>query len=525
MPIIRYERGTAIPRPQQVLHDLSGYAQATRAMCSALGDYWMQLYRDTEVLAQTGAAMAASLSTEFSRVLDIVLSSNVLDIPTGDYRDFHLFSVSEGSLRAVYAENGELDYYSAQVPDLKEAAYLTTTLFESPVILEAGVHFEITAPGEIKFYVDLFHDPGIDDYALTFQAREREMLFWATDCALVSSLIYEKYGVFLYRESEDSEAYRWIVQALMRFFTGPKTNRNLGEVLNILYGVPYTRWDDEMVLDIYPVDAFLERMFNADEAPYLCVETDRGSYYTYAFAELLVNVGDILPRLTLISSLCSVDDYISRPGWWEETKFPERLVSSALSVERQHELMDKVLKYNTLYIRIGTSFETYAAYLRQLSTLLSVIQGGVPVYLYPVVLSSFVAAFVDTAKSDDTLCESLLRCAAESVYSWEGNLYDGTWHYYPEPNNTHGQTSVFVMPTYEGRWLFGGEDREGRLNMDRHDRLLVSGNKYDGAWSYIFVPGLDHDARKDSISLGSAALSLEDSFHLEDELAVNVRQV
>ena len=45
----------------------------------------------------------------------------------------------------------------------------------------------------------------------------------------------------------------------MRFYANAKTTKSISDVLNIMYGVPYTRYRDETIVDCYYVNADLER--------------------------------------------------------------------------------------------------------------------------------------------------------------------------------------------------------------------------------------------------------------------------
>lgn len=286
----------------------------------------------------------------------------------------------------------------------------------------------------------------------------------------------------MYRKAQDGEQYKWLVSALMRFYESAKTVESIQNVLNIMYGVPYTRYKDEVVKDIYYVDKELNRTLSQIEDPYICIETDRACYYTYAFSEVIYKPGDIVPQFSLLANFNIVEDYIKKPGWWEDVAFPDNLVSGAasLSAERQNELMDKVLKYNTVHIRIGVSFETYATYLAQVKQFFSIIESGFPVYLYPLVDTFFRAVFLDKWEISDELFKIRIAMGLESEYPWGNYLkFNGKADYYMQPDINHGKDA-----TCEERIFNGGETYSppARHKCAVKNTLHFDGQQYNTSW-------------------------------------------
>lgn len=156
-------------------------------------------------------------------------------------------------------------------------------------------------------------------------------------------------------------------------------------------------------------------------------------------------------------------------------------------------------------------------YLKQIATIYSIIQSGVPVYLYPLINTLFKAAFVDSFDINDDLLKLTLDATLFTWDEWNVNHFNGVWHYYPEPDVTHGSKSVYITPTFNGRWLFSGEDTVNKYPVNRHSDILIDGNLLNGEITYTFKPGIDHNAQIDWISTAKANQEITDTFEDIDD--------
>ncbi len=454
MAIFPYREHELAPDASRMLAEISRYSLSTKAMLTALGDYWTNYYRNLDPIAQAATGSVAAISKEYTRFLDMVLAANILDIPLKDSSQFDLLVIRQSDFTPVYDSQGQIDHYFLPLSEIVDAGYLCSSLFESRVILERDKHFEVVQRKGLKFYVDIFGDEAITGYTYeTGQTDDPGLLLWVMDVAFTSSIIYERYGRFLYKKAADGEQYKWAVSALMRFYENAKTVQGIQDVLNIMYGVPYTRYRDERITDIYYVDKSLNRVLSQIEEPYICIETDRATYFTYAFSKLLYKVGDIVPQFSLLADFNRVEDYITHPGWWEDCSFPDSLVAGAegLSADERNELMDKVLKYNTVYINIGVSFDTYSTYLAQVKELFRIIESGFPVYLYPLVDTFFRAVFLDQWEIKEYFDSIRLSMGQTSEYPWGvSTRFDGSLVYYMEPSQDHGRKSHCESLNFDG---------------------------------------------------------------------------
>lgn len=519
MAIFPYRERNIRPETAAVLSEISQYSLSAKAMLTALGDYWTNYYRNLEPIATASTGAVAALSKEYTRILDLVRSSNILDIPLRQSEQFRLLVIKACDVQTVPDANGEIDHYFVPLPEVVDVRYPTGSLFESPVVLEKGIHFDIEQGKGIRLYVDIFGDKAITGYTYEIgDDSDQGILLWACDIAFQSAVIYERFGRFMYRKAIDGEQYKWLVSALMRFYENAKSVESIQNVLNIMYGVPYTRYKDEVITDIYYVDKELNRVPSQIEEPYICIETDRASYYTYAFSEPLFKVGDVVPQFSLLANFNKVEDYITKPGWWEDCAFPDNLVSGAVSLtaERQNELMDKVLKYNIVHIKLGVSFETYATYLAQVKQFFSIIESGFPVYLYPLVDTFFRAVFLDKWEISDELLKLRMAMGMESVYPWGTSLkFDGEVEYYMQPDPDHGKDYKCDARFFNGDEIY---DAPAKHHCKETNILHFDGQQYNATWKR------DHGNDRELLKITNMATRLAEEYPWEEhskQIAIN----
>ena len=487
MAVFPYKPEQLSPDSQARLSDIASYGMQTRAMLSALGDYWTAYYRDTGPIAAGMTGAVTAFSREYTHILDMVRASNILDVPITDSDQFELIVISSEDFVPVYAEDGvAVDHYFVAIPGIVNTEFLTSSLFESRVVLEQGKHFEVVREQGCKFYVDIFNDPGITGYTYGIDdVSSKQVLLWACDIAFSSMTIYNRYGRFLYRKCVDGEQYKWLVSALMLFYENAKTTKRIQNVLNIMYGVPYTRYNNEVIQEIYYVDKNLQRLTEDTEEPYRCIQTDRAKYYTYAFSDLLVKEGDVVPQFSLLASFNKVEDYIDTPDWWVDAAFADKLVAGAsdLTLEEKNELMDKVLKYNTVHINIGVSFDTYQTYLQQIDEFFKIIESGFPVYLYPVVDSIFKAVFIDKVDIEEELRIVRLMLRMSTVYDWGNHAkFDGNHVYYMQPSHDHGYGLQPSVARFDGSGEYTVKDYLTAVYPDA--RRFNAAHGYDTDWKF-----------------------------------------
>lgn len=488
---------TTIPISAELLTAYSEGVQS-KTLLTALGDYWSDYYIDADTLSVASTGAVALYSQEYSKMLDYVLASNIIDIPVDKPFSYQLFGFSEEFFTTVYAADGSIDYYSVPFPGVESTEFFLSSLFEPEVILEKGKNFEIV-DGELRWYVDIFADKNVADYSYTIGVvPHRQILLWATNIAFEDYLIFERYGRFLYKKDKDSDAYHWLITALLHYYTNTKSLNRIEAVLNVLYGLPLSRYNGEVVTSIEMVDRFLKPVAKIEDATFRKVITTKTEYYVYSFAELLVGVGSVLEDYQLLAKFHVVEDYVSNPDWYKNFAFPSELVLSNDDPELLIELMDKVLKYNIVYVRMVVTWDTYEQFKAQLTELYTIIKSGFPVYLYPFVDMIFQANLNDTVDVSDNFGLLGIQFSQEDLYErcYGGRTYSSRSTYFSEPALDHGSkysilknvSSPAVLEAYyRGQLLYDGVyEHEFDSGPEHAPQLLAtytttfhSGDNYD----------------------------------------------
>lgn len=459
-------------------------------MLSAVGDYWAQYYKDILTLRQAASGSVAVISNEYAKMLDFVLSADIIDIPEEsrgqfdmlyfDLLDFvPMLKEADGSYskidKHIYDTTAEeMDAMYVKFPGVKKIPYISTSLFEASVVLVEGVHYHIVENEGIYFFVDIFNDSAIVPYTYTSEDEEQKisesfetgnttavtkteaasrdrlthkfLILWACGTVLSSSVIYERYGRFLYRKQADSEVYHWLVTALMRYYTSAKTREAIEQAVNILCGAPYTRTEGERVIRIDYIDGTGTVLQNKINAEQMRVFTSANMYYMPADVDLenssFVQVGVTYPQYTMLYRACSVDDYLSNPDWWCEKDentgaylIPDSTLLSVMTHkdhntdvpntttrEQKNELIDKVLKYNTYYIRINIADSSISSNENLQADIFELIRRGTPIYLYPFI-RQVVTLFLGDSVHPDTIDDGTvylgLSITLEDSFIWD----------------------------------------------------------------------------------------------------------
>ncbi len=432
-------------------------AMSSRNILTMLGDYWTDYYEDTEALKAIHAGAATLLGDELIENLRHVLASGIIDFPFETAGRVNMFLFDAAKAEYVTGANGKLDYIRYVMPELADISVLTDRLFEPSVVLEKDVYFKIvsTETGtEVRFYVDIFQDENVLNTVSTIQLDRRIVLLWGSDVLYKERLIYERYGRFLYKPNDDSRDYHFVIMALQKFYISAKSIKNIEVMINILMGIPYSRYDNETIVSV------TEATHNGKS--YYRIESDKNVYWAPWLSEVVVEAGDIVNRLDLLARVTTVYDYISNPTWYDKCPFPGKLVvsgthpdmpeqdegggyesaglrsdSEGTQLEQDlYQLVDQVMKYNLIHIKTTYSTQFSEMTFVPLSEVYTVLVSGLPVYLYPIIQGSIDIEASDQyellALTQDNLVQDL-GIKSTDTYSPTGickynttHIYDGT---------------------------------------------------------------------------------------------------
>jgi hypothetical protein len=353
------------------------------SLLSILGSFWELQYKDTDTLHSLSGSVTPLLGEQYFSILHQVLSSSIVDTPVNYTKQFELFAFNSDDAEYVYSDTDptELLYIEFQYSGLQGVQFLSSGLFNSPVILDACNYFEVV-DGVLRLYLDIFEDTIVRDNAYAYETQQLPdktiivVFLWASSVTVTETYLYDRYGRYLYTPENNSDSYLAVLTALQYFFTNTKTVKNIENVLNILFKLPFCRNGGETVVTIDTLNANGKVVegaidYDANAAAdtqadihgigwYYRITTDRNIYFAPLYAELLVSVGDQLAPYQLISRLNRAYDYISSPDWYADVRFPFELVHS-LDDYSVIETPDEFEAYRPQFFR-GTAYYDGAYY-------------------------------------------------------------------------------------------------------------------------------------------------------------------
>jgi len=344
--------GALITEPTELVAEVHESNRHLKSLLTALGNFWTEVFTDYEMMETILVGVNTLLLTEYYKVLHLVLSGSIINIPTTSEEKFKLLTFAHSDATYVLDPlTEEVAYIEYPLSDKSGIDYLVTSLFSPKVALVGdGTHYEVVDE-KIRFYVDIFNDQTIlseayqisDSIGGTQESpTAKYILFWATNTYVISQNIQNRFSTFMYKDGVDNDHYKEVTKALQYFFTNTKSLPHFESAINILMGLPNSKVHGERVIDIYPVDINLDRVQvieNVDYTGYeespldfagvdsIAVWTDHNNiYYVPVYADLVVNYGDILEEYQVLGKLYSADDYISNSNWYGTSRFPWELV-------------------------------------------------------------------------------------------------------------------------------------------------------------------------------------------------------
>ena len=530
MAFLDYDKSSVEPGLSAVFEQLYFQSVQTGAVMTGLSSYWNEKYANSnaevtgltgrEAIAQASAGYMSALSGARTRLLETILRANINDAPVNERQPLELLSFAENDCE-INESAGTITFTGTGVQDIE---YLTSQLFESDVVLVRGTHFTVdAASGTVTFLVDIFNDGDIFDN--TFRVGvypNRQVLLWGWNVTVSSTHLYDRYGRFLYGRQPDSMHYKWMVTALMYYYANQKSLTDMEAVLNILYGAAFALHDGEVVQSI-------ETVGDDNESDYsVKITTDEREYISHGFAEPQVKVGDTLKQYQLLTKMNTVDDWITLEAnperfitgdtsgmsheelvhkAYEYWHVPSELTDGEVPVDTAVALMENVLKYNMLFIRVTVSLLTYNSFLAQEAEIRKLVQSGIPVYLFPLLTVQIVDRMFDKVDSDDEFAFVDTYGIEDHAFT-EDNLYNGERMYNGDACLYHGKDSLPHRVYYDGEHSYNDQ----RV----HSWWWSPEQHYDGTYNYGVCFNSFHNGGRDIFRMDTIGFTMEDKFEFSD---------
>lgn len=446
------------------------YIQKDRSVFSyrntlyALGDYWIDYFKNTEVLKLLLANNVTLMSLPYMQIINNVFYTTLTDTPLADKFMYSMFVFQKSKLiydeklqcyKCKYSDIEVHNSVSGRVDNIIGVDYLANGLIEPTVTLENNTHFKFNYDTrEVFLYVDLFGDPNISDqtYREALANSEEYLILWGANITFKEITLYERFGRFLWDQEFNSESYKNLLSILQFFFVNAKTVHSFETVINTLFGVPTAKYNGEVVVSI-------DTEYNASEEPLkYTVTTDRAIYTVPGLAELQVKEGDVLKKFQIFGIFLHVYDW--KTEWYKFSNFPWDLCESTsitqylyngvhicdgsircgypahlksikpepgrniLTIDNileednilytligdyygtddefyLYNLMDTILKYNVL--RIEANINGYLPIdSKNVKNIYKIVREGTPVYLYPFIEITYNNDFVEGDIPEET---------------------------------------------------------------------------------------------------------------------------
>lgn len=423
----------------------------------ALGDYWIDYFKDTETLKLLLANNVTLMSLPYMQIINNVFYTTISDMPLSDKIMYSMFVFQKSKLiydsvaGCYICKYSDMEVHSStgdNTVSIISVDYLANGLMQPTVILENGTHFKFNQEKqEVHLYVDLFGDPNIADqtYKEELSNSEEYLILWGANIKLKEITLYERFGRFLWDQEYNSDSYRNLINILQFFFVNAKTIKSFETVINTLFGIPTARYYGEVVkkVDTYYI--------NDETIDRYVVTTDRAIYTIPGLATLLVKEGDILNKFQILGIFLKVYDW--KTNWYTFSSFPWDLCETTtltqylfdgvhicdgsircgypthlksikpepgrniLDIENileeenilyslvgdyygsdeeyyLYNLMDNILKYNIL--RVEANINGYLSIdSSNIANIYRIVREGTPVYIYPFIEITYTNDFIE----------------------------------------------------------------------------------------------------------------------------------
>jgi len=454
---------------------------------SGIGSYWLQFFKDRDILESFGAASTEMLSSVYTEFSNIVLSLSHEDIPVYERLKWDALV-----LNAADTEEVDGKYRFALIPafntrGLRRSPAILSSVVSPKVILNQGYDFTV-GDDFIEFTADPF---GISGMPVREVGGDLQITLWCPVIDIDTNRIWRNYGHFIKRWRYSSPAYKNFVRGMFHtWMHGPIVNR-IETGLNIIAGLPVARGNgNEVVIGIVSL---------GDKS---VIRTSMDEYSIPADVSVRVGVGDILAPFQAMSDVVKVVDYLIEPGWWQGNV--DSLPPEIGSTNDLNKAFDQYLKYNTFLVRIN------------IAPFLSAMSDGItpfsatefnqfifqfkPSYTYPLVV--FSLDMLSSLELSDYLRESIVVPALDiytrpNCYRFGFGSEEELFLYYFDRVDTYfdGSIKVFTsFPNYDPVPLLHFDQPLVRFDKDALSLSFDGSMLFDSNdWTAITFAGCEED--------------------------------
>lgn len=191
--------------------------------------------------------------------------------------------------------------------------------------------------------------------------RVTELSYWVPDALFDRENLWLSFGYLLNRYEPSSESYRALLQGIFRYFILGPSLRRIESALNVISGIPVARQDGEVI-------ASITTSGSAD-----VIVTDVEVYrLPSGSVDPALSEGDTLEAFQPLSTVFTVEDYISNPTWYYAEVIPEELWENEAVLRRSvdttlyaNRIGNPRFKVGDLFYRVGADSDGFVPPSRQ----------------------------------------------------------------------------------------------------------------------------------------------------------------
>lgn len=334
---------------------MANTSESTANFIQGLSDLWIRFFKDHDQLRAMYEGTEIVVGQAYLDLMSTILNISVRETPVFQKEFFKFIPIREDKV-SYRSSDGR---YVFEVTDyaLKACKFLYNKIFSPTTILEDRIDFEVDTSGDadyIAFYKDPFDWEGdgkpipgvayrtvkVTDNSGTI-TEQRELAVWIPDAKVDRFDLYLNYGYLVKRFEPSSEAYRALLQGIIRYFVLGPTLQHLTSALNVIVGLPVVRDDGEVLQSV-----------DTSVAAYNTVVTNRHRYQFDVAIPLRNDIEDVSNWGTLtfqafehLTTVFTVHDTIVNPTWWFDTTIPPKILPDEPKARR---VIDPNLYENTI---------------------------------------------------------------------------------------------------------------------------------------------------------------------------------
>jgi hypothetical protein len=334
---------------------MANFSESTANFIQGLSDLWIRFFKDQDQIRALYESTEIVIGQAYLDLMSTILNISVRETPVFQKEFFKLIPVREDLVS--YRPSDGRYLFEVTGYALKGCNFLYNKIFDPTTILENQIDFIIDSSGEedyLAFSKDPFDwegdgkpIPGVAYRTLNVTdnsgvvTQERELAIWIPDAQVDRYDLYLNYGYLVKRFEPSSEAYRALLQGIMRYFVLGPTMQHLTSALNVIIGVPVVRDDGEILQSV-----------DTSDPNYHTVVTNKRRYQFDIVIPLRSDIEDEsnwgvleFQAFEHLTTIFTVHDAVHNPTWWFDTTIPPKVLPDETKARR---VVDPNLYENTI---------------------------------------------------------------------------------------------------------------------------------------------------------------------------------